>query len=134
MTNKDFRLNINMEWPPEHEFAVIFSAAKDFYGRDFKEKCVRTLFTLFKPLGLALLGRSKSEVLASIVEAREMSQLVYNCAITTANAKHESDPQELPPLMITPELGSPNSLEQESVDSDQVVDTRSLMEIYNSDD
>ncbi|MGR3279481.1 hypothetical protein ACSYAD_30915 [Acaryochloris marina NIES-2412] len=123
-----------MKWPSEHEFAAIFSAIKDFYGRDFTGKCVRSLFTLFKPLGLALLGRSKSEVLAAIAEAKEKNQLLYDCAITTANAKHESDPQELPPLIITPELGSPNSLEQESVDSDQVVDTRSLMEIFNSDD
>lgn len=142
MINRDFQLIINMKWPSEHEFAVVFSVAKDFYGRDFKGKCVRTLFTLFKPLGLALLGRSKSEVLAAIVEAREMSQLVYNCAITTANAKHESDPQELPPLMINPEseelkpldAATSQPVEPESVNSDEVVDSRSLMEIFNSDD
>lgn len=142
MTNRNFRLIINMEWPPEHEFAAIFSTAKDFYGRDFTEKCVQALFRLFKPLGLALLGRSKSEVLAAIAEAEERHQLLYDCAITTANAKHESDPQELPPLMINPESEEPKPLdaatlqpvEQDSVNSDQAVDSRSLMEIFNSDD
>lgn len=110
MAKGDFRFIINTGWPPEHEYSVIFSETKAFYGRGFTSKCVQALFTLFKPLGLALLGRSKSEVLAAISENKEKNQLLYECAISTVNAKQKSDPPELIPLISDPELGEPASL------------------------
>lgn len=86
---------------------------------------MRGLFTLFKPLSLAILGKSKSEVLAAIAEAKEKHQLLYECAVTIANSKHESDLQSVPPRTSAPELGEPESLngkaykaaDRQSVDS-----------------
>ncbi|MGR3279439.1 hypothetical protein ACSYAD_30705 [Acaryochloris marina NIES-2412] len=109
MAKGDFRFIINTGWPPEHEFSVIFSAAKDFYGRDFTQKRIQALFTLLKPLGLAILGKSTSEVMAAIAEAKEKNQLLYECAITIANAKHQPDPQSVPSLMSALELGESES-------------------------
>lgn len=124
MAKGNYRFIINTGWSHEHEFSVIFSAVKGFYGRDFTSKCVRALFTLFKPLGLALLGRSKSEVLAAISEDKERSQLLYDCAISTVNAKQKSDPPELIPLISDPEIEelhlngvAPQAAERQSVDS-----------------
>ncbi|KAI9129017.1 hypothetical protein [Acaryochloris sp. CCMEE 5410] len=124
MAKGDFRFIINTGWPPEHEYSVIFSKTKAFYGREFTSKCVQALFTLFKPLGLALLGRSKSEVLAAISENKEKNQLLYECAISTVNAKQKSDPPELIPLISDPGIEelhlnsvAPQSAERKSVDS-----------------
>lgn len=124
MAKGDFRFIINTGWPHEHESAIIFSATKGFYGRGFTSKCVQALFSLFKPLGLALLGRDKSEVLAAISENKEKNQLLYDCAIGTVNAKQKSAHRELVPLMSTPELeelplngATPQVVERESADS-----------------
>lgn len=130
MAKGDFRFIINTGWPPEHEYSVIFSAAQDFYGRDFTAKRVQALSILFKPLSLALLGKDKSEVLAAISEAKEKNQLLYDCAILTANAKHESDAQELISPMSGPKLREPESLNGRAP---KVADRKSVDSIADDD-
>lgn len=37
MAKGNYRFIINTGWSPKHEFSVIFSTAKGFYGRDFTQ-------------------------------------------------------------------------------------------------
>lgn len=114
MTKGDFRLIINTGWPPDHGLAIVLSAAKRFYGREFTSKCVMSLYAVFKPLSVAVMGGSKSEVLAAVSESKERSQLLYDWAVAIAKAKRKSSYQGVDPSMITPELKESKPLDIEA--------------------
>lgn len=114
MTKGDFRLIINTGWPPEHGLAIILSAAKRFYGREFTSKCVMSLYSVFKPLSVAVLGGRKSEVLAAISESKERSQLLYDCALAIAKTKRKSGYQSVDPSLMTPESREPKPFDTET--------------------
>ena len=47
MTNKkEFRLELDSEWPMDTDIAVVMSSAEAHYGVFFPAKCVNTLYSI----------------------------------------------------------------------------------------
>lgn len=91
MTNKEeFRLELDAEWPMDTDIAVVMSRAEAHYGAFFPLKCVNTLYFLLRPLGLALLGKSPSEVSLAIAESKDNVETLFDHALSMV-AAHSSD-------------------------------------------
>ncbi|KAI9129015.1 hypothetical protein [Acaryochloris sp. CCMEE 5410] len=83
MTNKEeFRLELDSEWPMDTDIAVVLSRAEAHYGAFSPAKCVNTLYFILKPLGLALLGKSPSEVSLAVAESKDKVEALFDDALS----------------------------------------------------
>lgn len=80
--NKEFRLELDTEWPMDIDIAVVMSRAEAHYGAFFPLKCVNTLYFILRPLGLALLGKSSSEVSLAIAESKDNVETLFDHALS----------------------------------------------------
>lgn len=130
MTKKsEYRFELDAEWPMDTDIAVVMSRAKAHYGAFFPAKCVNTLYFILRPLGLALLGKSPSEVSLAVAESKDKVEALFEDALSMVAVPSSDEgltAQDTEAHMNGTEPVQP----EESVNSKQVVD---LFEAFDDD-
>lgn len=117
--SNDFRFRINTAWRRDTERAVIFSDVQAYFGTQFTDKCLNVLHLDLKPLSLALRGKSRSEVLLAITEAKAKSDIYYDLALSIVTIGSSDDE----PVHSAPEVPANSAVQvptEKTVYSQQV--------------
>lgn len=79
---KQYRFRINTGWGMDTDRAVVLSGVQAYYERHFTRMCVNVLHCALKPLNVALQGKSRSEVLLAISEAKSKLDIYFDEALS----------------------------------------------------
>lgn len=117
--SNDFRFRINTAWRRDTERAIIFSDTQSYFGTQFTDKCLNVLHLDLKPLSLALRGKSRSEVLLAITEAKAKSDIYYDLALSIVTV-HSSKGEQVHSVPEVPVESAVQVSAEKTVYSQQV--------------
>lgn len=127
---KQFRFRINTGWQANTDRAVVISGGQAYYERQFTSVCVNILYCVLKPLTVARQGKSRSEVLLAITEAKSKLDIYFDEAMTMVTI------QSLPSSAEGP-APQPSQAEVDTSDlpaSEKSVYSQQVENIFEDDD